>query len=263
MRAYSDVLDAYEQGRYHIAPFRKYRSLSSYSASDLSYGAGIPIANYYASTPLVQAELPTKEGIFHSINNDKFLHKITVQASATSVGAYTLCDYLSYIPFIDGDSTDVQVFETHSLPRYADGVGVNLMVVSQGQGTASGNMTVTYTNEKGVSGRTAITFVDGASAVGTIVHPRSQWIQLQQGDSGISLIESVTFASAIGGIFALVLVKPIAAVSVSDILSSKEVDYFSQRMDMPKIHKDAYLNFVFKSMASVTANIQAQLEFIW
>ena len=155
------------------------------------------------------------------------------------------------------------MFETHALPRYSDGVGVSLMIISQGQGTASGNMTLTYTNQDGVSGRSAITFVDGTVGVGTQIHARSLWVQLQQGDSGIRLIESVTFASAIGGIYALVLVKPIAVVGVSDILAPIEVDYFSQRMDMPKVHKDAYLNFVFKSMASVTANIQAQLEFVW
>lgn len=259
---YADVLDAYDKGRYHIAPYRKYRGTSSYTVTDLSYGAGIPIANYYASTPLVQTELPTKEGIFHGVNNDKYLHKITVH-SVGSVGSLGLLDYISYIPFLDGDSTDEQVFETHTLPRYADGKGVMAMLVSQGSGTLNGNVTLKYTNSDGVSGRTAITFADGSSGVGTIVHPRSNFLQLQQGDSGIQAIESVTFGTGIGGIYAIVLVKPIVTFGISDITAPMEKDFFSQRMDMPKIHKDAYLNFVFKTGASKTINLQAQLEFVW
>jgi len=228
----------------------------------MSYGAGIPIANYYASTPLVQAELPTKEGIFHGINNDKFLHKLTIH-SVGSTGSFTLLDYLSYIPFLDGDSTDEQVFETHPLTRYSDGKGVQAMLVSQGSGTLSGNATLKYTNSDGVTGRTAITFLDGASGVGTLIHPRSNFLQLQQGDSGIQAIESFTFATGVGGIYAIVLVKPVVTFGISDITAPLEKDFFSQTMDMPKVHKDAYLNFVFKSMASQTINLQAQLEFVW
>jgi hypothetical protein len=262
MRAYSEVLDAYDKGRYHIAPYRKYRAVSSYVAIDLSYGAGVPIANYYASTPLVQAELPTKEGIFHGINNDKFLHKITIH-SVGSVGAFSLLDYLAYIPFLDGDSTDEQVFDTHALTRYTDGKGVRAILVSQGSGTQAGNATLKYTNSDGVAGRTAITFVDGTISAGFIPHAQTNFLQLQQGDSGIQKIESFTFSTGIGGIYALVLVKPVVTFGISDINAPLEKDFFSRSMDMPKIHKDAYLNFVFKSMSALTINLQAQLEFVW
>ena len=264
MNSYAEVLDAYDKGRYHIAPYRKARSTSAYTAIDASYGAGIPIANYYASTPLVQAELPSKEGIFHGVTSgDKFLHKLSIQQSSGSAGVLTLYDYVSYIPFIDGDSTDIQTFETHALPRYTDGNGVGAMLVLQGQGTASGNIVITYTNERGETGRTSTTFIDCSTSAGFIVHFRSNLIQLQAGDSGIRMIESVTLSSALGGILALVLVKPIVAVNITDITAPMEVDYFASKMNMPKIHKDAYLNFVFKSLSAVATTIQAQLEFIW
>ena len=264
MNSYAEVLDAYDKGRYHIAPYRKVRVTNATTPTDMSYGAGIPIANYYASAPLVQAELLPREGIFHGISSsDKFLHKISINVATPSLGSYILCDYVSYIPFIDGDSTDIQTFETHALPRYADGKGIQLMVISQGIGIATGNMTLTYTNQDGVAGRVATTFVDGTSAVGSQAHPRSNWVQLQAGDSGIRLIESVVFDVSIGGIYSLVLVKPTVSVNVSDITAPMEIDYFSSKMNMPKIHKDAYLNFVFKSLSAVTTNIQAQLEFIY
>lgn len=264
MNSYADVLDAYDKGRHHIAPYRKVRNVSAYTAVDTSYGAGVPIANYYASTPLVQTELPSKEGIFHGVTNaDKFLHKLSIQQATGTTGVLTLYDYVSYIPFIDGDSTDVQIFDTHALPRYADGYSIGAMLVLQGQGTAAGNIIITYTNERGETGRVSTTAIDCTTSAGFIVNFRSNLIQLQAGDNGIRMIESVTLSSAIGGILALVLVKPIVAVNITDITAPLEIDYFSSKMDMPKIHKDAYLNFTFKSLTAVTTTIQAQLEFIW
>ena len=261
---YADVNDAYDKGRYHITTYRKLRATNVTTPVDMSYGAGIPVANYYASAPLIQAELPTKEGIFHGITStDKYLHKMTVQQATGTIGSLTLLDYVSYIPFIDGDSTDEQVFETHTLPRYSDGKGIQLMVVSQGSGIAVGNMVLKYTNQDGVTGKIATTYVDGTMLVGTLIHNRSNYVQLDTGDSGIQTIESVTFSTSIGGIYALVLVHPIVTFGISDITVPIEKDFFSQTMAMPKVHKDAYLNFLFKSNAAVTTNIQAQLEFIW
>lgn len=262
MRTYGDVIDAYDKGRYLISPYRKYRATSATTATDLSYGAGVPIANYYASTPLVQTELPSKEGIYHG-GIDAILHKTTFQANSGSLGQLTLCDYVSYIPFLDGDSIDEQVFETHALPRFSDGKKIQAMLISQGSGTLSGNATLTYTNQDGVSGRSAVTYVDGTSAVGTLIHPRSDYLQLQQGDSGIRSIDSFTFQSGIGGIYALVLVKPLVSIGISDILATTEIDHIAQEMNPISIHKDAYLNFVFKTLSGVTTNIQARLEFIW
>lgn len=260
---YSDVLDAYDKGRYHIAPYRKSRSLG-FSGTDLSYGAGTPMANYYASAPMVQATLPTNEGIFHGVTtNDKYLHKITVHQITGSIGQLELLDYVAYIPFIDGDSIDEQIPTTFDLPRFKDGQGIQAMVISQGQGISAGVLTVVYTNSTGQTGRISNTYINGAVGAGYHALDRNVFIELQAGDSGISKIESIQFNTSIGGIYALVLVKQIVTVAIREAASPLEYDYFKENMSMPKVHKDAYLNFLFKYNATIVANIQAQLEFIW
>lgn len=262
MKTYSEVLEAYDKGKYMISPYRKLRLTNATFLTDMSYGAGVPVANYYASTPLEQTSLVSKEGIFHpSINS--FLHKATINFTAGSLGSLTLCDYVSYIPFIDGDSTDEQVFVTTPLPRYTDGKNIQVMLISQGSGTLNGNATLNYTNSDGVSGRTGVTFVDGTATVGTQIHSRSNFLQLQQGDSGVRSIEGFTFSTGIGGIYSLVFVNSLATIAVSDITAPIEKDFFSQTMTMPMVHKDAYLSFIFKSVSAVTVNLQAQLEFVY
>lgn len=262
MRNYAEVIDAYDKGRYAISSFRKVRATSATYWADLSYGAGTPIANYYASTPLVQAELAYNEGIFHGGGVNKYLHKIALHSNTASAlpCEFTLCDYVSYIPFIDGDSTDEQFFETHALPRYTK--GTQCILVSQGSGTSTANMTLKYKNQDGVS-KSAVTFVDGTAAAGYIPHSRSEYIQLAQGDYGVTEIESVQFASSVGGIYALVFVKPLVVLQAQDTTTPTEKDYFIDSMSMPSISKDAYLNFLCKPITASTMTVQGKLDFIW
>lgn len=64
-----------------------------------------------------------------------------------------LLDYLGFYPFIDESVTDKQFTDnTVTLPRYADGDGVQIMpVVVAGQ--TGGGCSSAYTNEHGESGR--------------------------------------------------------------------------------------------------------------
>lgn len=262
MQGYAEILDAYNKGRYVVAPWRKVRTTSATYAADMSYGAGTPIANYYASAPLVQAELPYNEGIFHGGGTDKLLHKIALQSNTanSAPAVFTLCDYVSYIPFIDGDSTDEQVFTTHPLPRYP--AGTMCMLVSQGSGVATANMLLKYKNQNGDS-KSALTFIDGTAAAGYVPHYRSEYLQLAQGDVGVTEIESVKFQASVGGIYALVFVKPIAVLQAQDTTTVLEKDYLIDSMSMPVINKAAYLNFVCKPWTSTGMNAQARLDLIW
>lgn len=264
MKNYAEVIDAYDKGRVYVSPFRKVRATSATYWADLSYGAGTPIANYYASTPLVQAELPYNEGIFHGGGVNKYLHKTMLQSNTASAlpSEFTLCDYVSYIPFIDGDSTDEQTFTTHALPRYTDGLGIQCILVSQGSGTASANMTLKYKNQDGVS-KSAVTFVDGTASAGYLPHYRSEYLQLAQGDYGIREIESVQFASSVGGIYAIVFVRPLAILQAQDTTTPTEKDYFIDSMSMQQVSKDAYLNFLCKPITASTMTVQGRLDFIW
>lgn len=264
MKNYADILDAYDKGRYHIAPYRKASpAFVATNYTDLSYSAGIPIANYYASAPLVFTTLNGNEGIFKGVGVDKRLHKICLHDSSATATAYTLLDYVLYAPFVDFDSTDEQVFTTMALPRYTDGKGLMAMIVIQGTGTANGNIIMNYTNQDGVSGRTSTTRINSVLNAGTLAsNAQNGYLNLMEGDYGIQSIESVTMVTAIGGIGAIVLVKPIASIMKYE-LSPIEKDYFNDSPSLPFVHKDAYLNFIAKSVGSATVTTQAQLEFIW
>lgn len=262
MRNYAEVHNSYDKGRYYVSPFRKVRATSATYWADMGYGAGTPIANYYASTPLVQTSLAYNEGIFHGGGVDKLLHKMVVHTNTTNAFPcqFTLCDYVSYIPFIDGDSTDEQTFTTSALPRYSK--GTKCVLVSQGSGTAAGNMTLRYKNQDGVT-KSAVTYIDGLATAGYVPHSRSEYLQLAAGDSSITEIEAVTFQSSVGGIYALVFVQPIAIIMANDIQAPTEKDYFIDNMSMPLISKDAYLNFLCKPITGATMTVQGRLDFIW
>ena len=264
MRNYAEILDAYDKGRYHIAPYRKVSpSFVATNYIDLSYSAGIPIANYYASSPLVFTTLNGNEGIFKGVGVDRLLHKITLHDNSANPTFYQLLDYVTYAPFVDFDSTDEQIFTPLVLPRYVDGKGLKVMIVVQGTGTATANIVMNYTNEKGVSGRTSTTLINSNLSAGTVASNAQQgFLGLMIGDSGIRSIESVTMQSAIGGIGAIVIVKPIDTIQKYE-QSPIERDYLIDKQSLPFIHNDAYLQFIAKSQGSATVTTQAQLEFIW
>ena len=127
-------------------------------------------------------------------------------------------------------------------------------VVVAGQ-TGGQPFTVNYTNSDGVSGRVTQSAVMSTQFVnGTILHSiqanagypnNGPFLTLQSGDSGVRSVESVTIGG-IGdvGLFALVLVKPLASFSLYGIDAPTEMDYWQEAASMPEIKDDAYLNLI-------------------
>lgn len=225
--AISEISAADVAGRTWTTSFRKaVASAASVTGGwlDYSYFAGSPPANFYASTPLIAAELDASRGIYlpnvapytQHLNN---LRVMSAASGATSTAngrqELALCDYLMYYPFIDTDAVGEQqdLDNTLTLPRYGAG---QVVCVAQSASSAVGQFTMTYTNQDGVGGRVSqgtYTFVVagggqvvGASGAGASYSP---FVYLQAGDSGVRSIESVTFTVAGGGLMALVIVKPL------------------------------------------------------
>jgi hypothetical protein len=117
---------------------------------------------------MVFTTLNGNEGIFKGVGVDKLLHKITIHDNSANPTFYQLLDYVVYAPFVDFDSTDEQLFTPMALPRYTDGSGLRAMLVIQGTGTATANITMNYTNEKGVSGRTSVSTINSTLSAGTL-----------------------------------------------------------------------------------------------
>lgn len=295
-RSIAEYVAADNLGRHHISQFRKVVASATTPTSgwvDYSYFAGLPVANFYASAPLVAAVLETNKGIYvpNVFPAKQFVKSLTTMsgaASATTTSSQRqqlmLCDYLMYYPFIDSDALgEEQIMENQiTLPRYGSGM---VMVVAQSAASAIGQFRINYTNQDGVAGRlsqntfTLGTLSGGGQIAATAIssagfHP---FVALQLGDTGVRSIESVTFSVAGGGLVALVIVKPIMSHMVTQECrrttsstldsfgSADEVLSIIHNKQMNQIVDGAVLNFIAQGFAGSLASSQfvGLLETVW
>jgi hypothetical protein len=279
------MADAQDAGQYLYASWRKQPTQTTGAGVwfDLSMSPGNPAPNYYIGSPGVFTPMAqsTDGGLRHGGNVSpakKFIRKALAQcatAAATPL-PMKLCDYLGFYGFIDESVTDVQTLDnTLSITRYTDGSGVQLMPVVVAGHTGGQPFTVSYTNQNGVAGRTTQSVVMGTQLVnGTVLHsmqagatyPHSgPFLPLQAGDSGVRSVQSVTIGG-VGdvGLFALVMVKPLASISLRGIDAPTEIDYLTDMASIPQIVDDAYLNFLALPNGTLSgAPIIGMLETCW
>lgn len=258
MNSITELVDLELQGKTDIYMWRKTPNLATTNGIwfDLSMSSGMPVPQYYAATPLTATPMSysSDKGIFHGYSTQKYLRQTAcISANAFMPLPMILLDYLMYYPFIDEGTTDEQLMDnTQTLPRYTTGEGVQIMAVSQGARTGGQSFYVTYTNSEGVSGRTSATVIENtAAANGHIVTSSTAtsgasgaFIPLQQGDKGVRSIESVTMLGTDVGLFALVLVKPLASTTIRENTAVVEKDYFMEAGVIPEIKQNAYLNWI-------------------
>lgn len=279
-RTLSELSDAYLEGRVHACSFRKAFTTSITAGwwHDVSYLAGNPLPNYYAATPLEAAVLDGNRGIFHGPNQSPATKWLTrfgiVSATAAMLGQYKLLDYLLYYPFVDSDVTDVQLLDnTTTLPRYTDGVGVQVMAVVVGTPSATnGTFTFDYINQDGVSKTSPVQGTAGAiattgnlycSAPASNVNISGPFLKLASGDTGVRSITSVTYIIPTGGLVTLVLVKPLMDTLAIELNVPFETSVCLNKPIVP-IEDGAYLNLIVRPSAAVTtATIAGYAEFVW
>lgn len=278
----SALSDAIENGQFTYNAFRKTPTQSTSSGRwfDLSMSPGNPKPQYYAASPEISVAMAqsTDGGLFHGANQtgDKFLHRLLVMCNnATSVPLpMILLDYLLYYPFLDESSTDFQPLTTSAtLPRYTDGLGVQIMAVVVAGQTGGGTFTVRYTNSDGVTGRTTSSvLMNNQGLNGTLINTQSSggtnffgpFLPLASGDKGVRAIEGITFAAPDVGLLTLVLVKPLATIALRGIDAPAEVEYFRSSSTIPRIYNDAYLNFICQPVASLASgNIYGEIIVGW
>jgi hypothetical protein len=277
------LVDAELQGRTRTYMWRKNPSQVTSAGFwfDLSLSPGNPPPKYWFDAPPAIAKTISQSadgGLFHGANvspADKYLRKITAQATSSNGLPLTLylCDYLLYYPSIDDSVTDPQIMDnTVTLPRYTDGKGVQILSVSVAGRTGGQSYFVTYTNSDGVSGRVSQTVVQNAvTAIGTIQCGSSSaslastpFIGLQAGDSGVRSIESVTMLGSDVGLFALILVKPLAQTTIKEVTAPYEKDFFIHAESLPQIEDDAFLSFVCNPQNTLaTTGIFGDIKVIW
>jgi hypothetical protein len=281
------LADAQDAGQYLYASFRKQATQTTGAGIwfDLSMSPGNPAPNYYIGAPNVFVPLKqsTDGGLRHgggvnAAGQKKFLRKL-MALTPTSTAAPLACkllDYIGFYGFIDESVLEEQFLDnTTPLPRHAAGAGVQMMPIVVAGQTGGQTFTVSYTNQDGVAGRItpAVTmstqFVNGtilhSLGAGAAYENNGPFLPLQRGDSGVRSVQSVTIGG-IGdvGLFALVLVKPLASFSLFGIDAATEVDYFTDMASMPEIVDDAYLNFIALPNGTLSgAPIHGVLETTW
>lgn len=278
-----ELIDAELEGRERRYTWRKTPSQVTTAGIwfDLALSPGNPPPKYWFDAPPAIAKTITQSadgGLFHGANvspQTKYLRlttSLTTTSTALPLTMY-LCDYLLYYPSMDDSVTDEQLMDnTVTLPRYTDGKGVQILAVSVAGRTGGQQFTVNYTNSDGVAGRVSQIVTQNAfSAIGTIVTSATAtslsgnpFIGLQDGDSGVRSIESVTMLGADVGLFTLILVKPIAQTTIKEITAPYEKDFLLYSGSLPEIKDDAYLNFLCLPQGTLAATaLIGDIKVIW
>lgn len=277
------LLDAELEGRVRQYVWRKTPSQASTAGIwfDTSMSPGNPPAQYYIGGILTSTVLArsTDGGLQHGANVSpaiKYLRSVTAMtATATALPMpMILCDYLMCYPFIDTSVLEQQdMVNTNSLTRYTDGKGVQVIAVLTNAGVGGQSFYFTYTNSDGVAGRISQTVqMNAATAIGSIttssvstnIQSGNPFIGLQDGDTGVRSIQSVTMLGADVGLFALVLVKPILWTAINEITAPYEKDAFLIGGDIPRIYDDAFLGFIVLPRGTLAATaIIGDIKVIW
>ncbi len=273
-------------GQGKFLTFRKTPAVVTVAGSwyDYSMSPGNPAPQYYAAAPLVAQVMArsTDGGLHHGANvtpSHKYLRRITAMsvAAAGVPQRLYLLDYLMFYPFVDMGTTDEQTMtNTQVLTRYTDGAGVQMMAILVApHGLVGDTFLVNYTNSAGVAGRvTPLHTMNTACAVNGTLLPTQQagagrigpFMALQGTDSGVRSIESVTCTNGTDvGLFTMVLVKPLAELTVREITAPTEKDFYLQSGGkMPLIVDDAYLNFISCPNGSLTGvPLIGDISFVW
>lgn len=277
-----DVADAQDAGRYTYSSFRKMPTQTTGAGIwfDLSMSPGNPAPNYFIGSPNVFVPLAqsTDGGLRHggNVGTKKHLRKLMALSTVTTPISGLLLDYLGFYGFVDESVTDEQFMDnTVGLTRYANGNGVMLMPVVVAGHTGGQPFTVKYVNQDGVPDRITQTAVMGTQVTnGTILHSQQAgtayvnngpFLTLQAGDTGVRSVQSVTIGG-VGdvGLFALVLVKPLATFSLFGNDSATEVDYLVDTPTIPEIQNDAYLNLIVMPNGQIAGStLLGTIETTW
>lgn len=249
---------------------------------DLANASGNPPAKqWFDAAPLTATAVAqsTDKGLYHGANvapAQAYLRKaLAMTATVTALPMQMiLCDYLLYYPTFD--DSEVALQETTgatTLPRYADGVGVQMMAITTGARTGGQTFTVNYTNSDGVAGRVSQLIKQNTSSIlGTITNSAlvvgqntaGAFIGLQSGDSGVRSVQSVQMNGVDTGFFTIVLVKPLATTLIRGIDAPVEKDFLLHSGELTRIYDDAFLGYLCCPNGSLAATaLIGNLDIIW
>lgn len=278
---------SFDEGRSWISTFRKVPAATATITGqwyDYSYASGNPIPNYYAASPLVSAVLESDKGIIvprMDSGQKQYLHRLSVMSSGATASTQPIymLDYLLYYPFVDMDAAGEEQLMTAStpLPRYASGVGVQMMVIAQSPTVGGGRFTITYIGSDDAQYTTTSMFCGAAQPSGAVVNAvlgtggLTPFVPLNAGVKGVKSVVSCNFSVANGGLCAIVLVRPLEttialeSTSVAGIGSAVEKEALRLRGGIVEIIDGAFLGLLGQGVAGSLASspLVGTIETVW
>lgn len=165
---------------------------------------------------------------------------------------------------------------TVQIPRYTDGTGVRAFLEVRATAGATGhNLSYSYTNQAGTASRTnPVTVACTASAIvphithsGVAANNYGPFLPLATGDSGIRRFQTAQLSAASGtaSTAVLVLVRPLAQITLSISGLMTEKDLLNQIPSLPRVYDGACLGFIWLAGAATAASttFAGSTEFVW
>lgn len=163
----------------------------------------------------------------------------------TAPGALLIYDRLLHNSGLSGTVTAAQTVGG-TLTRNTGGIGNQIWIeIYTAIGTTGTTITASYTNEAGVSGRTTKPVAIGAT--GNREGERLLMLPLQDGDTGVQAVASVTLAASTltAGNFGVTVAKPIGLGIAPAAGTGFWRDYLSGLPGLPKIDNAACIAMAF------------------
>lgn len=174
-------------------------------------------------------------------------------SSNAITGALFLADRLLDYAGVDHSLNTLQsMIGTDVLTRYANGAGVlPIMEVSTVLGATPQDVTLTYTNQDGSTGRVGVTTIIVSSAVSRVPHS-PMFLNLQAGDTGVRSIQSVQFSAVNSGISTVALVRPFFYIPLIAVGIWTERDLVLQIPNLPQLQDNHALAWYWQMGAGVS-----------
>lgn len=288
--SFDDLIQKTSGGNITRTDWNKITGAVAYAAGrwyDFSMIGGYPVANAWAGTALAWRgcdELTGNGtqifGIPHGGNvaalTKHLLNMSAISAVATAVpGQLMLVDMQGYYPGINMNVATAQTLTGSPTLRYTNGQGVRAFLVpTVATGATAHNLSMSYTNQAGTSGRALpVTVACTASATpghithsGTAANNYGPFLPMAAGDTGIQSVQSVQLSAAsLAGTAALVLAKPLVSIPLVAASIASERDLINQLPSLPQIKDGACLTWLYFAGAATGAstNFYGHLEMGW
>ena len=219
---YDGIINARASGNAEDSLYLKTTATGGVSGAwySLLRSAGLPAAISPSNIPGGSVMTRASAGaapLGNPASGSKYLLTFGVSVpSVTGFSAILLADILVAAANISANTTSAQTVNTAALTRYTSGAGVMMvMAVTTALGATASNVTISYTNSAGASGRSTGAIAMTASAAANRLQPgiAGFCIPLQSGDVGVRSIQTVTFSAAMGaGVLDIYLFKPLIMI---------------------------------------------------